>query len=279
MRILLALTLWLACGAAAWAAPGYRQTAMIRALALTLGLLLACSTQAFASVSLQQAVTCGVPALTLALGSSPTNGHIVTGNATDTSFTLVAGTMLDSNSVSYTNQEAQTAGSIASGAIWDKVVSGSPTATYTFNTASSEVCLYEIAGAAYPGTYTFTNTASSGTTVVATLSGVRNGDLLICGGANANGDSSGLAISNGSNVADHTSAYSPHTHSFATSTASSTCTMTTTAGGGVIVVFQDYTAPSSVSPTPKLFPYPYPNLFQPAYAPQGDPVFEMLVDA
>jgi hypothetical protein len=36
------------------------------------------------------------------------------------------------------------------------------------------------------------------------------------------------------------------------------------------------TAPA---PSSKVFPYPYPSHFRPAYMPQGDPVFEMLVTA
>lgn len=202
---------------------------------------------ASAAPTFVQTPACGTSATTIVFGVGPTNGNIVSGvSINNQTFSLFT----DSNAVSYPTQTSTTTtsgGQSAWSSIFDNVVAGSPTATYTFS-QSGVNCAYEIAGSALPATYANNSTLNSTGTLVATIAGVKAGDLLICGVWGGNGSTTSVAVSNGTYTSDQT-AFSQFFigHATATSTASTTCTAQVTATFGALVVFADYTAAAAGS--------------------------------
>ena len=122
--------------------------------------LLLCRTASDAAVSLVQ-VQCSTSS-PVVLATAPTNGNIVMGVAGNGA-SLVGAAFTDSNSVSYMQEEAlgNRGGYLG---LWDGVVTGSPTATYTFSvgTGTQTYCVYEISGATLTGAQ-YVNAANSGT--------------------------------------------------------------------------------------------------------------------
>jgi len=183
----------------------------------------------------------------VSFASAPTNGDIVIGTEI-AGLTLSGATMKDSNSVSYT-QEISTGTTSAFVGLWDAIVSGSPTASYTFSASTSGHCIYDITGIVNPpGTYQSNSTASlSGTTMVLTIPGVKAGDAMLCG-ATSVGSAVTIASNNGTVTADFSSGVTKMGHWIATSTTSTTCTATATTGSNIAMMMTDYTAPPLTYP-------------------------------
>jgi hypothetical protein len=176
----------------------------------------------------------------VALPANPTNGNLVVGMESNGT-TLAAATFTDSNSVAYT-QESNSGVTSAFMALWDNVVAGSPTKTYTLSVASN-ACVYELSSVS-AGTFQTASSASNpGTTITATIPGVTIGSPLICGVRDTAGGATAITTNNGTLTADIASGFNRWGHVLATATASTTCTATVSATDNVVLTFAYY--PSS----------------------------------
>jgi hypothetical protein len=209
----------------------------MRQLFLCVALILSSPTLAVASASVSQVSATCPSALTLALPSPPMNGDIVAGFGA--SVTNQSGvTMKDSNAVSYT--QSVLIGSDPYGALWDKVVSGSPTATYTWSQMHTN-CLIDIHGAVYPGTYNSVANGSTGSTQTLTIPGVSAGDVVTClVSSEVNGGLSGLSSNNGAVTLVVANAFTYVGYTTATSTTSTTFTASMSTGRNIAMVMADY---------------------------------------
>lgn len=208
------------------------------------------------------------PALTVA----PTNGNIVAG-AEGTGTSLASATFKDSNAVSYTLETSDFEGSpgVAS-AIWDKAASGSPTAAgYVFNTSGGSTigCVYEMVGVSLPAAY---NSCIGTQPISCVIAGVKTGDLLTCI-AIATVDSFTITTTNGSFTQDVASGTADGNGAHGVATATASTTFATTGGSlGATISCADYPAPVVAVPSKAV----YPGIFQPAFVPYHDRVFELL---
>lgn len=151
--------------------------------------------------------------------------------------TLVAATFKDSNAVSYAQEILQAdPGPVVWAAEWDKIVSGTPNATFSWSVTATN-CVFDVSGVALPGTYAQNNTASIGATLTLTLASVHAGDAIICTSRlNTAVGSATLASSNGALTADQAFAQAGTAHGLATATASTTITLTPGATGVAAVL-------------------------------------------
>jgi hypothetical protein len=177
--------------------------------------------------------------LTIALPIAPKNGDRVTILAAN-STTLAAVTCLDSNLAALTQQLS--AGNLASTefvAIYDYVVSGSPTATYTFSTSILNFAIaYELAEitAGLAMSATATNAVVSiaqGTLLPGTL------QLALCMTGTA-GATLVPTFTNGVGITDVTSTQQSAGHARATSENASTVSFNTGTSGSIVAGSMTY---------------------------------------
>ena len=192
--------------------------------------------------------------------SAPGNGDIV--SIMVTGATGGPTSITDSNSVALTLRKQVNQGASRQISLYDYVVSGSPTKTYscTINSASSCALMgaIDVTGVGAESSITATGTASSPnsgaiTTIV--------GDVVYCGITSNNAQT--IAISNSSGltsvIATGTTVLQDASYAIATGT-TSTCTGSASASWAVAVV--DYTP---AVPTKGCPPFPYACHFQGAY--------------
>ena len=244
----------------------------MRAALVAVGLFLACVAPAWAAPArVQINGACGATS-GCTLTGAPTNGNIVAWIIPNTA-AVGSITVKDSNGLSLT--EHQPAGNCVTGnticvAIFDYVVSGSPTSNYQFTgiTAYDLTCGgsaqgVEVSGAVLGSAMYAANNTTSGTSLVATLPGVANTDFQGSGLFCVAATSPSMTISNGSNV---TWLSVDSKTALATSTASSTATGSAVSLSSAVVAYVDYPALGGGGSSPA-------TQWIGAY----DPVFELML--
>lgn len=234
-------------------------------------LTLFCVVPASAAPALVQSKDCAGGSGTCSFTSTPANGNVVAAVLTSGGAGLPSVTVKDSNSVFLTQRTISStcAGNGHCAAVYDYVVSGSPSATYTISdTNEYSIDFYEISGTNGVGasaSYAQNGTTNSGATLTATLGvGVSANDIQLCGGLVGSATTQTITFSNGTTTTDRADSNVAIGHATASLTLSSTCTMgALSLGGSGGVAYGDYTAGGTTT-TSGCPPYQYPCPFKPA---------------
>jgi hypothetical protein len=143
-------------------------------------------------------------------------------------------------------------------AVYDELVSGTPTNRITVSNYEYKIAVYDIAGAIYPGNYAANSSGGVPSVLAATIAGVKANDVQVCAylqPVNSTGNVT-LTFSNGSGAYDVAATEPSVSHATATATASSTCTASNlNADHSSAIAYADYSASQTLAtPTPAPLP-------------------------